>query len=213
MNTLQARQTDVSDGHIKDIFAVHLHFLRDRTLRKNITDMISDKRYSAEYAVSIVMRDIAKHFNHAPDRYISERANDIFDIEKRLIRHLIGDKREDLKNLTTPVIVVARDLTPTQTAGFDKTYIKGVATDAGGRTSHTAIVARSLGIPAVVALGDASRVVTQDDIVIVDGNRGTVIVDPDEETINEYRSYAAEFHNYELQLNELAEFAGGNSGP
>ena len=205
VNTLQANQADVVDSHIKDIFAVHLHFLRDRTLRKNVTDLISEKCYSAEYAVSVVMRDIAGHFNHAPDRYISERANDIFDIEKRVVRHLIGDKREDLKHLTSPVVVVARDLTPTQTASFDKTYIKGLATDAGGRTSHTAIVARSLGIPAVVALGDVTRNVSQDEMVIVDGNRGTVIVDPDEETINEYRSYAAEFHNYELQLNELAE--------
>ncbi len=205
MNTLQSSQVDVSDGHIKDIFAVHLHFLRDRTLRKNIADMISEKQYSAEYSVSLVMRDIAKHFNHAPDRYISERANDIFDIEKRIVRHLIGDKREDLKHLTTPVVVVARDLTPTQTASFDKTYIKGLATDAGGRTSHTAIVARSLGIPAVVALGDVSRSVAQAEMVIVDGNRGTVIVDPDEETIKEYRSYAADFHDYELQLSELAE--------
>ena len=205
VNTLQANQANVVDSHIKDIFAVHLHFLRDRTLRKNITDIINEKRYSAEYAVSVIMRDIAGHFNHAPDKYISERANDIFDIEKRVVRHLIGEKREDLKHLTSPVVVVARDLTPTQTAGFDKTYIKGIATDAGGRTSHTAIVARSLGIPAVVALGDVSRNVGHGDMVIVDGNRGTVIVDPDEDTINEYRSYAAEFHNYELQLNELAE--------
>lgn len=205
MNTFQAEKIDVSDEHIKDIFAVHLHFLKDRTLRKNITDLITDNQYSAEYAVSMVMRDIAKHFNHAPDRYISERANDIFDIEKRIVRHLIGDKREDLKHLTTPVVIVAKDLTPTQTAGFDKTYIKGLATDAGGRTSHTAIVARSLGIPAVVALGDLSRSVSQNDLVIVDGSRGTVIVDPDEDTIKEYRSFASEFHNYELQLNELAE--------
>ncbi len=205
MNTLQSSQADASDGHIKDIFAVHLHFLRDRTLRKNITDIISEKQYSAEYAVSVVMRDIARHFNHTPDRYISERANDIFDIEKRIVRHLIGDKREDLKHLTAPVVVIARDLTPTETASFDKTYIKGLATDAGGRTSHTAIVARSMGIPAVVALGDLSQHVTQGDMIIVDGNRGTVIVDPDEETIKEYRSYAAEFLNNEILLNELAE--------
>jgi phosphotransferase system enzyme I (PtsI) len=142
----------IAEGNIKDIFAVHLRFLKDKNLRGKITDLVYNDLLTAEYAVSTTLRDIANHFASVPDRYISERATDIYDIEKRLLRHLLGRKREDAENITHEVVVVAHELSPTQTASFDKKFIKGFATDAGGRTSHTAIVARSLGIPAVVGL-------------------------------------------------------------
>ena len=156
LSSLQLSRGDIWDSNIKDIFAVHLHFLRDRTMQKKIVDLILENAYSAEYAVSVILRDIAKQLGQAADRYISERVNDIYDIEKRLLRHLIGKQREDLAHLTEPVVVVAHELTPTQTAAFNKTYIRGFAINAGGRTSHTAIVARGMGIPAVVALGDVT---------------------------------------------------------
>jgi len=204
VGNLQLAQADISDSRIKDIFAVHLHFLRDRAMRRKISDLISKKRYAAEYAVSVTMRDIAKHFSQAKDTYISERAIDIYDIEKRVLRHLIGRRREDLDHLNKPVVVISHDLTPTQTAAFDKKYIKGFATDAGGRTSHTAIVARSLGIPAVVALGNVTKEINSGDKIIVDGNRGTVVVDPDQATIAEYESYAAKIIEHVHELSELA---------
>ncbi len=204
VSSLQVAQGDL-DNKIKDIFAVHLHFLRDRTLRKKIADLIQQQCYTAEYAVSVTMRDIAKNFAQTPDTYISERVNDIYDIEKRLLRHLIGARREDLKHLTEPVIVVAHDLTPTQTASFDKEFVNGIATDAGGRTSHTAIVARSLGIPAVVALNEVTRQVAAGDTVIVDGNRGTVIINPNPDTIKEYQRHAAAIVEHEHELDELAQ--------
>ena len=203
VSSLQLAQADIWDSKIKDIFAVHLHFLRDRSLRRKITDLITQEAYTAEYAVSVILRDIAKHFAQAEDAYISERVNDIYDIERRLLRHLIGQRREDLQHLSKPVIVVAHDLSPTQTASFNKKFIRGIATDAGGRTSHTAIVARSLGIPAVVALGDITGKIAPGDTVIVDGHRGTVIVDPDSETIAEYEKYAAHIVEHELELDEL----------
>ncbi|MCF7957184.1 MAG: phosphoenolpyruvate--protein phosphotransferase [Phycisphaerae bacterium] len=201
---LQTAQAELWDSRIKDIFAVHLHFLRDRTLRRKIADLITQHNYSAEYAVSVILRDISKHFGQAKDRYISERASDIFDIEKRLLQHLMQERREEVQKLTEPVVVVAHDLTPTQTASFNTNIIKGIATDAGGRTSHTAIVARSLGIPAVVALGNATRNITIGDIVIVDGNHGTVVVNPDQATIEEYQGYAEAFTAREHKLDELA---------
>ncbi len=180
-------------GKIKDIFAVHLRFLRDKSLKKRITDLVQSELVTAEYAVSKTLRDVAAHFSKVKDTYISERADDINDIEKRLLRQLLGGKREDIDNLTEEVVVVARELSPTQTAGFNKNYVKGIASDAGGRTSHAAIVARSLGIPAVVALEDFTEYVRGGDTIIVDGNRGIVIVNPDDDTVAQYEKSSREF--------------------
>jgi len=201
---LQGAQADIWDSRIKDIFAVHLHFLRDRVLRRKITDLITENCFSAEYAVSNILRDIAKTFSQADDAYISERVSDIYDIEKRLLRHLIGKRQEEVSHSNEPIVVVSHDLTPTQTASFDQRFVKGLATDAGGQTSHTAIIARSLGIPAVVALGKVTETVAAGDTVIVDGNRGTVVINPDQATLDEYKALAEEFVEFEHGLDELS---------
>jgi phosphoenolpyruvate-protein phosphotransferase (PTS system enzyme I) len=195
----------VAEGDIKDIFAVHLRFLKDRSLRKKITDLVFSGLLTAEYAVSTTLRDIANHFASMPDRYVSERATDIYDIERRLLRHLLGRKREDIEHISHEVVVIAHELGPTQTASFDKKYIKGFATDAGGRTSHTAIVARSLGIPAVVGLEDVTRNVDPTATVIIDGNRGMVVIDPDEPTLKQYQRFAAEFESLEKELDTIRD--------
>jgi phosphotransferase system enzyme I (PtsI) len=167
--------------------------------------LIHDESVTAEFAVSSVLRDIASHFAKIKDPYISERAADIYDIERRLLRHLLGGKRQDIQELSEEAVIVARELSPTQTAGFNKEYVKGIATGAGGRTSHTAIVARSLGIPAVVALEDITESVTAGDTVIIDGNRGIVIVNPDDTTIQQYLEYAVEFTELEHRLDAIRE--------
>jgi phosphotransferase system enzyme I (PtsI) len=205
LTELATNQDPVSTGKVQDIFAVHLRFLRDRSLRKEITDVVYAHSVTAEYAVSTVLRRIATHFTRVKDTYISERAADIYDIERRLLRHLLGYRREDVHHLTMEVVVVARELSPTQTASFNKTFVKGIATDAGGRTSHSAIVARSLGIPAVVALEDFSEQVRPGDTVIVDGNRGIVIANPDPTTLDEYRKYFREFDALEQRLDAVRE--------
>jgi phosphoenolpyruvate-protein phosphotransferase (PTS system enzyme I) len=206
LDALERGQDQASGGRIKDIFAVHLRFLRDRSLRRRITDMVQTQSVTAEYAVSTVLREIAAHFEtNVKDTYISERAADIYDIERRLLRRLLGTKREDILHLKEEVIVVARQLSPTQTAGFNRDYVKGIASDSGGRTSHAAIVARSLGIPAVVALEDLTEIVRGGDLVIIDGNRGIVIVNPDEETIRQYEAYSREFVALEHKLDALRE--------
>jgi phosphotransferase system enzyme I (PtsI) len=202
----QAQQADqTAGGRIKDIFAVHLRFLRDRSLRRRITDLIHEESVTAEYAVSAVFRQIASRFTNVRDAYISERAADIYDIERRLLRQLLGHKREDLGRLREEVVVVARELSPTQTAGFNKEYVKGIASDAGGRTSHAAIVARSLGIPAVVALEDLTEIVHGGDTVVIDGNRGIVVVNPDEETVHQYEAYGRDFVALEHKLDTLRD--------
>ena len=205
LNSLESEQAQMKESDIKDIFAVHLRFLRDKSLRKKITDLIDSDVYTAEYAVSSMLRDIASHFAKIKDPYISERAADIYDIEKRLLTHLLGKKREDVAHLTEEVVIVAHELSPTQTAGFDKTFVKGMATDAGGRTSHTAIVARSLGIPAVVALEDVTANLSGGDTVIIDGNRGIVIINPDEDTIRQHEQYALEFSRLEHELDAIKD--------
>jgi phosphotransferase system enzyme I (PtsI) len=198
-------QEPASSGRIKDIFAVHLRLLRDRSLRRKIADLIHAEFVTAEYAVSSVLRDVASHFAGAKDAYISERAADFLDVERRLLKQLLGHKREDLGHLREEVVVVARELSPTQTASFNKEYVRGIASDAGGRTSHAAIVARSLGIPAVVALEDLTEIVHSGDPVIIDGNRGIVIVNPDEETIHQYEAYGREFIALEHKLDAIRE--------
>ena len=203
LTKLESAQGEASGGRIKDIFAVHMRFLRDRSLRRRITDQIQTESVTAEYAVSTVLREIASHFTSVQDAYISERAADIYDIERRLLRHLLGTKREDILHLREEVIVVARELSPMQTAGFNRDYVRGMATDAGGRTSHTAIVARSLGIPAVVALEDLTEVVRGGDTIVIDGNRGIVIVNPDEETVRQYEVYSREFVALEHKLDSI----------
>jgi phosphotransferase system enzyme I (PtsI) len=204
---LQGEQSDIERQKIKDIFAVHLRFLKDRSLKKQITDLVHDESVTAEFAVSHTLREVASHFAKIKDAYISERAADIYDIERRLLRHLLGSKRQDLQQLTEEAVIVARELSPTQTAGFNKEYVKGIATGAGGRTSHTAIVARSLGIPAVVALEDITDSVNAGDTVIIDGNRGIVIISPDDTTIQQYLEYAVEYTELEHRLDAIREKA------
>lgn len=196
---------DQTSSKIKDIFAVHMRFLHDRSLRKKITDLVQSELVTAEYAVSSTLRDIASHFTKVKDAYISERAADIYDIERRLLKHLLGKKREDIEHLTEEVVIIARELSPIQTAGFDREFVKGIASDAGGRTSHAAIVARSLGIPAVVALEDLTALVSGGDTVIVDGNRGIVIVNPDEQTTEQYHQYSMEYEELGHKLDTIRE--------
>lgn len=203
LTELEKAQGHTEGSKIKDIFAVHLRFLHDRSLRKKITDLVQSELVTAEYAVSNVLREIALHFSKVQDAYISERAADIYDIERRLLIQLLDKKREDVEHLTEEVTIIARELSPIQTAGFNRKFVKGIASNSGGRTSHAAIVARSLGIPAVVALEDLTEYVSGGDTVIVDGNRGIVIVNPDEQTIRQYQEYSKEFEELEHKLDAI----------
>jgi phosphotransferase system enzyme I (PtsI) len=174
---------------IGGIFDFHLGILKDKTILKQLLDEIRNQLTTAEYAVSTVMRRYANKFLAMPDRYLAERVKDIHDIEKAILRSLVGQKRADLQHLDRDVVVIAHDLLPSQTAALDKMHVRGFATDVGGRTSHTAIVARAMSIPAVVGLGDITGLVSGGDLVIIDGTRGVVIVNPDAEQIEQHREY------------------------
>ncbi len=178
---------------------------RSPPLDKEILAEITRQHSSAEYAVSTVTRRKAQIFLEMQDRYLSERIKDVYDLEKRILRHLLGAKREDLSHLTRDVIVIAHDMLPSQTAALDKLHVKGFATDVGGRTSHTAIVARAMGIPAVVGLGDITAEISGGDTVIIDGNRGVLIINPDEEQLAEHREMERKQLRFEDELKTLAE--------
>ena len=186
------------------IFDFHLGLLKDKELNGKFADTILSGHVTAEYAVATVLRAYAKEFLAMP-KYLAERVKDVYDIEKRLLRNLIGQKRQTLSHLTRDVNILAHDLTPSQTAAMDRSHILGVAIDAGGRTSHTAIVARALGLPAVVGLNDVTAEVSAGATVIIDGHRGVVVVDPDEETLEEYRRFARQQVEFIHSLDALRD--------
>ncbi|WP_459557260.1 phosphoenolpyruvate--protein phosphotransferase [Lacunimicrobium album] len=177
------------------IFGAHLMMAQDPKLANEIEELIRQRRFSAEFASSQVLRKYAKQFQDLGDTYFAERATDIFDLEKRILRHLLGERREDLAHLTSPVIVLSRNLTPSETAGLNRKYVKGFATEIGGHTSHTAILAGALSLPAVVGLGSFLSEVSGGQMVILDGNRGEIIIDPDDETLDRYKDSAEEMRS------------------
>ena len=169
------------------IFSAHRMMLRDPKLNSEIESLIRTKCFSPEFAASRVLRNYAKTLQNLGNAYLAERAADVFDLEKRLLKTLLGEQRPELSHLTEPVVVLAHNLTPGETANLNRDFVKGFATEAGGHTSHTAILAGALEIPAVVGIGKFLADVSAGDVVIIDGNRGEVIIDTDEATVARYQ--------------------------
>ena len=187
------------------IFSAHLQMLRDPRLHEEIEEMIRTRHYSPEYAVSRALRRYAKVFQSLEGQYMAERANDIFDIEKRILRNLLGRSREELFQVTSPVLVLAHNLTPSETANLNPQFALGMVTEIGGPGSHTAIVAEGLGIPAVVGVGPFLTDVSGGDTVIIDGDQGQIVLHPDEETLARYRHEVEEQRNLAVKLGTLRE--------
>lgn len=190
---------------IAAIFDFHHGVLSQPRLREQIAALIQERHYSAAYAAREVLQSYQRRFLNMKDQILRERVRDVQDIERRLLRNLIGRAREDLAHLTEPVILVAHDLTPTQTANLAKTKVIAVAMDGGGLTSHTAIVVRSMGIPAVAGLTDVSTQVANGDMVVLDGTKGLVVIRPDEEMLAEYRAEEERLHAFVSGLVELRD--------
>ena len=174
------------------IFEFHVGLLRDPSLRDPIRDRIRTDLVVAEWAVADQFRTIADQFAAMGSDVFAQKTADIMDLDRRVLDKLMGETTSRLANLTEPVIIVAHELTPSQTAGMDRTKVLGFATDAGGRTSHVSIVARAVDIPAVVGCHRVTRAVENGDLLIVDGDAGTVIVDPDPGDDRRVRSAAVE---------------------
>src|SRR3954471_8018293 len=208
LTRLRDNVTTQHGKEIGGIFNFHLGLLSDPTLQNQIVNEIKNSKSTAEYAVSVVMRHYANKFLAMTNTYLSERVKDIHDIEKSVLRNLIGQKHQDLAHLTQDVVVIAHDLLPSQTAALDRTHVKGFATDVGGRTSHTAIVARAMGIPAVVGLGNITSEVSSGDTIIIDGHHGVLIINPDAEQLVEHRETEKRRVVVETQLAELLHMPG-----
>ncbi|MFO0977417.1 MAG: phosphoenolpyruvate--protein phosphotransferase [Planctomycetaceae bacterium] len=185
------------------IFSAHLQMARDPRLIREVEALIRDQARSPEFAVSRVLRSYAEQLQKLGDRYLSERALDIFDLEKRLLRQLLGESREELRNLTEPVIVLAHDLTPGETATLNTKFVLGFATEVGGHTSHTAILAGALEIPAIVGLGRVLASVSGGETVILDGDHGQVIIDPDTDSLSRVRDSQARNQRVSERLGQM----------
>lgn len=173
---------------IGNIFFGHSVLLSDQVLRYEVETRIRAESYSAEAALVRSIRSFVKKLEDsgAGERGVRLKA-DFIDLEKQILKHLLGDQRESLTSVTDPVIVLAHDLTPSETALLPKA-VEAFATESGGPTSHTAILANAMGTPAVVGLGRFISDVSGGDLIIVDGNAGILIIDPDEPTLARYRA-------------------------
>lgn len=176
--------------------------LKSTSVMKRIEALIRDSYYSAAHAVHEVLLDYQSRFLALQDTLFASRARDVEDVRQRMLRHLLGDPGANNFKIEKKAIVFAHDLTPSQVAQLDQSPVIGLATDLGGSTSHTAIIAHSMKIPAVVGLQKAADRVKTGDTVIVDGTRGVVIIDPDEDTLASYRKEVA---NLEVLTNNLTD--------
>ena len=183
-----------------EIFNAHLLVLEDRMLIEEVINKIKKEKVNVEHVFVEVIKKYADIFSKMDDEYLRERLIDIQDVGKRITRNLLGKKKQELFEQKEKIIVIATNLSPTDTALMSKDKVIGFATDMGGRTSHTVILARSLEIPAVVGLKELTPQVKNRDIVIVDGNQGVVIINPTKQVISKYLKEKKKFENFEKNL-------------
>lgn len=187
--SLQKKIGEEMGGQHAQIFDAHLLVLEDRTLIEEVIKRIRQEKQSAEYVFSHVLKKYIKVFSAIQDEYLKERTSDVNDIGRRVLKNLMDEnKLFELENLNEELVIIAHDLSPSDTASMFNKNVLAFATDIGGRTSHTAIMAKSLGIPAVVGLKDATLRISNQDYIIVDGRMGLVIVHPSERTLGIYRT-------------------------
>jgi phosphotransferase system enzyme I (PtsI) len=187
-----------------DIFEAHLLMLEDLALVGEAIRLIKEEKVNAEYAFHSVAERYTEALLAANDEYLRERASDMHDLASRVLDNLLEVKDQfDLRHLTEPCILVSHDLSPSTTAQLDKKFVLGFATDIGGQTSHTAIMARSLGIPAVVGLQTTSQELENGDYALLDGYNGTIVVNPTDQTLFEYGQLLQRRASLEEKLREI----------
>lgn len=185
------------------IFEAHLLVVHDPELIGPINQKIADEAVNAEYALHEVTSMFVALFEGMDDEYMSARASDIKDVTNRILAHLLGVHIPNPSNINEQVIIVANDLTPSETAQLDRNYVLGFITDIGGRTSHSAIMARSLEIPAVVGAGVATTTIQDGDTIIVDGLTGQVLVNPSADVIADYQEKAQKYRVQQAEWSTL----------
>lgn len=182
------------------IFDAHLMVLDDPEFVGQIIETIKNDCVNAEFATKIISDNFINIFESMDNDYFKERAADVKDVTYRLNMHILGKTVTDLASIDTEVVIVAHDLTPSDTAQLDRKYTLGFATEIGGRTSHSAIMARSLEIPAIVGIPSVLSLCNNNDVIILDALKGEVFINPEESTLEEYRQKALEYAEYRESL-------------
>ena len=214
MNQLEKINKDVKEklGSEKaEIFEAHLMMLQDPEFIGSIQKKIVNDKFNAEYSLQTVSEETAAIFELMGNEYMAERAADIRDVSKRVLNILMGIKVASIAEIQEECILIARDLTPSDTAQIDKAKVLAFVTEIGGTTSHTSIIARSLELPAVVGTGSAIHEIKDGDLIIVDGEEGLVIINPDETTLSNYEAKRKEFFEFKNQLLKYASMESTTS--
>ncbi len=198
------REEDHDDDTLKFLDS-HLLMLKDPSLFENVEQKLHELEMNVEWVLYRVTQDLTGKLSASGDEYLRERTADLNDVSKRLLDHLMFRDRISLADLQEEVILVTHDLMPSDALAMNSRMVKGIAMDAGGKTSHTAILARSFEIPAVLGLSEVTRSVTSGEQIIVDGNRGRVVTQPDEKAVKRYLRVQSEWRQHEVQLMGLNE--------
>jgi len=182
------------------ILDAHMMLLKDRMVYDGTIKHIQQEEVNAEWALKMTVDEVKSMFKKMPDPYFRERAADVSHCSHLILEHLLGSKPANISGIDKRVIIVAHDLSPAETTQMQLEKVRGFLTDLGGQTSHTGIIARSLEIPAVLGLGNATQLIKTDDFIIVDGSVGVVILNPDEETLTRYQERKDLFEEYQAMI-------------
>ncbi|WP_239375348.1 phosphoenolpyruvate--protein phosphotransferase [Snodgrassella gandavensis] len=210
---LEQLRTDIPQNAPSELGAfisLHLMLVGDVSLSREPIDIIEGKCVNAEWALKLQTDKLAEQFDAIEDNYLRARKQDMLQVVERIFKNLIGLSTEvvnEAEDFEEDTILVAHDLSPADTVFFKDSRIAAFVTDAGGPTSHTAILGRSLDIPSVIALGYARELINEDELIIVDGTMGVVIIAPDNIILKEYRRRLREFRSLKRQLNKLKNTA------
>ena len=202
---MQQRIAEAIGAKDASIFDAHLLVVEDRTLIDEVLRTLEREKYNVEFVFAEVANRYARTLSEIDDPYLRERAFDIHDVTRRVIRNLLGRSSRTLANLEAPQVVIAHNITPSDTATLNRQMVLGFATDIGSRTSHTAIMARSLNIPAVVGLKDISKQLKTGDHVLLDGTNGFLVLNPTDATLWEYGEIEVQRGRVEEVLTGLRE--------
>lgn len=202
---IRRKLSDQIGRESSDIFTAHLLILEDRTLIEDVIEVIKNEKVGAEYAFATVIQRYFQAFSQINDEYLKERIADIRDVGKRLLGNLCGEEKKRLEEISGKVIIVSHDLSPSDTALLDRSKVLAFVTEIGGPTSHTAILGRSLEIPAMVGVDAIINELQDADTLIVDGTHGVVVVNPDQTTIDKFYSQETRFNQLTGELEKLRE--------
>jgi phosphotransferase system enzyme I (PtsI) len=202
---IQRRLAEEMGQEHAEIFNAHLLVLEDQAVREEILNGLKTQRLNVEAIFNEVIRRHLRAFARTEDEYLRDRTADIDDVRKRILRNLLGRHPDILEQLDEPVVVVAHDLSPSETALMHKRHVLAFVTDIGGRTGHSAIMAKSLAIPAVVGIEVATKRIRKGELIVVDGARGEVVVNPEPDTIRHYELAQRRIRELDRQLLQLKE--------